>query len=126
MGDVPGVRALLDAIQQLPPGLAAEARAALLALVPDHASELGRLRQDCRDAARAAYQRGYKAGYERGARDGEAEWPAVVAPLAGLSHAELERRRWTVRGEQRTRETFGGPHPGDYLPTTSIRLEAAS
>jgi hypothetical protein len=126
MGDVSGVHVLLDAIGQLPPVQAAEARAALLALVPDHAAELGRLRQECRDAARVAYQRGYRAGYERGARVAEAEWPSVVAPLAGLSHAELERRRWTVRGEQRTRETFGSPHPGDYTPTTIIRLEAAS
>jgi hypothetical protein len=28
--------------------------------------------------------------------------------------AKVYARRWTVRGEQRTRATFGRPHPDDY------------
>jgi hypothetical protein len=28
--------------------------------------------------------------------------------------AELEALRWELRGERRTRETFGDPHPDDY------------
>ena len=42
---------------------------------------------------------------------------AIARPVArgGPAYAEIERKRWTVRGEQRTRETFGQPHPGDYL-----------
>jgi hypothetical protein len=35
--------------------------------------------------------------------------------LAAL--AELEARRWTVRGEARTRDTFADPHPDDRAGT---------
>lgn len=108
-----GVGPILEAIALLPPEKAAAARAVLLALIPDHAADLSRARQDCREAARDAYRRGYTAGYERGARVIGAQWPRIAAAADGLSHAELERRRWTLRGEQRTRETFGDPHPAD-------------
>jgi hypothetical protein len=47
-------------------------------------------------------------------RDARWNWIARQAHAAGPAHADLERRRWTVRGEQRTRETHGQPHPGDY------------
>jgi hypothetical protein len=120
MGEVPGVRVLLDAIQQMPPAQAAEARAALLALIPDHDRELRRWQMHAREAAREAYAAGWRRGYARGARELEAEWPAVVAPLVkgGPDFAELELRRWGPGG----RERFGAPHPNDRFP----RLEAAS
>ena len=78
------------------------------------AAELARLRWH----GRAEYERGYEAGR----RDALAEEAAsrreaaglVARATAGPSHAELERRRWTLRGEHRARETFGRPHPGDY------------
>jgi len=46
-----------------------------------------------------------------------AHWHAVAEPVArgGPSYAEVERRRWQVRGEERTRQTFGQPHPADFL-----------
>lgn len=96
--------------------------AELLAAMPAPLAEIELRRQLCREAARDAYQRGYRDGYERGARVLEAEWPAVVAPVAdgGPSHGELEARRWGPGG----REHFGDPRPGDRFPKT--RLEAAS
>jgi hypothetical protein len=74
-------------------------------------------------AEAAAQRRGYAAGHEAGRREAlEAlaeEKRQLAAELAGLPtrppFAELERRRWSVRGESRTRLAFGDPHPGDYL-----------
>lgn len=65
------------------------------------------------------WRSGHAAGYLDGRRDAHrelADWHAIADPAAtgGPSHAELERRRWRLRGEQRTCETFGEPHPGDY------------
>jgi hypothetical protein len=72
-----------------------------------------------------AYAEGWEAGHVAGTEAGrQAEaaerdkaWNRIARPIArgGRSHAELERNRWTVRGETRTRETFGQPHPDDYL-----------
>ena len=72
-----------------------------------------------------AFRQGWEAGHVAGTDDGrqaeaaerDAEWNAIARPVArgGTAHAELERRRWTVRGEVRTRETYGEPHPGDYM-----------
>jgi len=66
--------------------------------------------------AAAAYERGWRDGYERRAAELERDWRDVAGPVAagGPSFAELERRRWELRGEARTRETFGGAHAGDY------------
>jgi len=71
-----------------------------------------------------AYMQGWEAGHMAGADDGrQAEaterdkaWNRIARPIArgGTAHAEIEQRRWTVRGEQRTRETYGQPHQGDY------------
>jgi hypothetical protein len=72
-----------------------------------------------------AYRDGWEAGHVAGVDDGrqaeaserDREWRAIARPIArgGQAHADLERIRWTVRGEVRTRETFGQPHPGDYM-----------
>lgn len=86
--------------------------AVLLAAQPDPDAELALRRQLCREAYEAGQAEGWRLGYERGARLLEAEWPAVVAPLAGPSHAELERRRWGPGG----RERFGERRAGDRFP----------
>lgn len=67
------------------------------------------------------YERGRAAGYEEGYAASEREmaqcWHEIADPIAcgGPSYAELERRRWMLRGEQRTRKTFGQPHADDFL-----------
>lgn len=82
--------------------------------------------QDGPDAWQAALQElrdigdlhaAYAAGREDESADRDARWNEIARPVArgGPAHAELERRRWTVRGEQRTQETFGQPHPDDYM-----------
>lgn len=53
-------------------------------------------------------------------------WPQLARRVAVIEGKprdgalEAELARWTVRGEVRTRETFGRPHPDDFpggLPT---------
>lgn len=87
-----------------------------LAAIPDPQAELELRRQLVREAYEHGRALGWREGYERGARLLEAEWPSVVGPVITdrPDHAELERRRWTVRSEQRTRETYGQPHPDDF------------
>ena len=68
------------------------------------------------DAERAAYRSGYADGRadERVAAD--RAWAArrpFKAP-DGPDLAEVEALRWELRGQQRTRQTFGQPHPDDY------------
>jgi hypothetical protein len=94
--------------------------AMLLAALPDPLAEVELRRQLCREAYAAGLAEGYRTGYERGARLREAEWPAVVAPLAGPTRSELEGLRWGPGG----REHFGDPRPGDRL--TPTRQKAAS
>lgn len=97
---------------------ALRAVAQLLDAQPDPAAELEFWRQLCREAYVAGRAEGWLRGYEHGARIREAEWPAVVAVLAGLGLADLDRLRWGPGG----REHFGDPRPGDRFP----RMEAAS
>lgn len=72
------------------------------------------------EAHRTGWLAGHEDGYGDGRRDEAAErdrdWRRIAKPIArgGPSAAELEAKRWTVRGEQRTRDTFGQPHPGDF------------
>jgi hypothetical protein len=75
---------------------------------------------------RGGYDYGWKQGYEQACADLEALWHEVAAKVArgGPSHAELERRRWTVHGEQRTRDTYGQPHPADRRPAKPRADEA--
>lgn len=100
------------------PGRAGGMRAVaeLLATMPDPRAELELRRQLAREAYERGRADGWREGYERGARLLEAEWPSVVAPVTAdrPDYAGLERLRWMLRGEQRTRETFGRPHPGDF------------
>lgn len=90
--------------------------AELLAAQADPVTEIELRCQQVREAYEAGRAGGWREGYEHGARLLDTEWPAVIAPmLSGRpDHRELERRRWALRGEQRTRETFGDPHPDDF------------
>lgn len=83
----------------------------------------------------AAWREGYAAGFAAGTevgRGAEAHerdqlWSEFSKPISrrgpagpgvdekiSLAYDHVERRRWNLRGEPRTRETFGQPHPGDY------------
>ena len=69
----------------------------------------------------SAYRQGYAAAeaahaddYDLGYADG-----VMARKRAGIRLYEvlqLEQRRWELRGEKRTRRTFGLPHKDDYQP----------
>ena len=103
----------------------------LVALLPGWDAELAYWRQLGCEAWADGYRLGYDAGFERGARLIEAGWPAIVEPVLRNrpDHAVAEARRCHVccarcrrdghrpgcpDCEDRDRETFGRPHPGDY------------
>ena len=67
------------------------------------------------EVAREMYERGRAAGWREGYAAAEADdaaaWAKVTRPVVhGISHAELEERRWGPGG----REAFGNPRPGDF------------
>jgi len=68
------------------------------------------------DAERAAYRRGYTDGRADERHDADREWAGrpPVPVSTGPALAELEAQRWALRGEARTRATFGEPHRSDY------------
>ena len=82
--------------------------------------------------ARQMYEAGRRDGYEAGRRDAEADMARFWAEAArqvtrGVSHAELEQRRWGPGGRAR----FADPRPGDFRgrenkpePQTEAELEA--
>ena len=63
-------------------------------------------------AAAAQFAEHEARGYARAVADVKAAQHGLYSHLRGLR--EIEERRWTVRGQQRTRKTFGRPHPADY------------
>lgn len=67
-------------------------------------------------AERAAYSAGYADGRADERREADRAWAARPPQIVhdGVTLAAVEARRWELRGEQRTRETFGQPHPADY------------
>jgi hypothetical protein len=75
------------------------------------------------DADASGYARGLAEGVALGraieAAESAAAWQRIARPIARSSgsHADLERRRWRLRGEDRTRATFGKPHPDDFKGT---------
>ncbi len=78
---------------------------------------------ELRDSAwKEGWLAGHAIGYEAGRRDALAEESAQRREAAGLvreatagpSHAVILRRRWALRGQARTRETFARPHKDDY------------
>lgn len=84
--------------------------------------------------AREMYQAGQRAGFEAGYRQADADeaaaWAMVTRPVThGVSHAELEGRRWGSGGRAR----FAEPRPGDFpgrgarphpQPETTREMEA--
>lgn len=68
------------------------------------------------DSARDAYAAGYADGRAAERIEADRAWAERPAPVVrgGDALADLERRRWTVRGEPRTRAEYGDPHPDDY------------
>jgi hypothetical protein len=91
------------------------ARARLAALIGESDRRSSALGQ--RLAAWAeGYERGFDAGSEVGygaAAHQEAqqrrETAGLVAEITGI-----QRARWSLRGQHRTRQTFAAPHPDDY------------
>lgn len=81
---------------------------------------------------RLMYEAGRCDGYEAGRRDAEADMARFWAEAArqvtrGVSHAELEQRRWGPGG----RAHFADPRPGEFRgwenkpePQTEAELEA--
>ena len=82
--------------------------------------------------AREMYQAGLRAGFEVGYRqasaDQAARWAEIVGlSRTGISHAELEERRWGPGG----RAHFADPRPGHFpgqgaQPQTEHELEACT
>jgi hypothetical protein len=72
--------------------------------------------------AREAYEAGRQAGYRQAETDQEARWRQIrpAVPPGGLSHAELEERRWGPGG----REHFADPRPGDFTGRETRRPHA--
>ena len=69
--------------------------------------------------ARDSYRRGVEDGIEIGRRQTLAEEAAQRREAAGLVRSAMrdcaiERDRWTLRGERRTRQLFSAPHAADY------------
>ena len=68
-----------------------------------------------RQLALEMYQAGQRAGFQAGYRQADADqaaaWARITRPVThGISHAELEERRWGPGGRAR----FAEPRPGDF------------
>ena len=89
-------------------------RAALLAVSRERDLQLRLRLAAWREGYRAGWEHGWRAGYEAADCDQAASWAEVAKPKARSSGRDLERRRWAVRGEPRTRAEFGQPDPADH------------
>lgn len=89
--------------------------------MPDPDAEVALLRQLGREAYERGHADGWREGYERAEADMAARWCKIAEPVArgGITHSELETRRWGPGG----REHFADPRPGDR---SRIPPEAAS
>lgn len=101
--------------EPVPALTAAEVVAALIGESDDRARQLARQLA----AWREGYERGFTAGVDVGRVAEAHERDQAHARLArhvihGEPLDETEHRRWRLRGETRTRQTFGRPHPADY------------
>lgn len=99
-------------LQRQPPVTLAEALAELVEVSDGRDQWEQRLLAACR----AAYLAGHADGRAAERLEADQAWAARPARIArdGLALEDLERHRWTVRGDSRTRDTFGQPHPDDY------------
>lgn len=88
----------------------------LLGLSDERDVQLELRQRAWREGWDAGYADGYDAGHQDEAAARDRDWRRIARPIArgGPSAAELEAKRWTVRGERRTPETFGQPHPDDF------------
>jgi hypothetical protein len=81
-------------------------------------------------AHRAGFAQGFEAGRRAALESLAEENRQIAAELAGLPtrprFAELELRRWNVRGEPRARLAFGDPAPGDFPGRGPAALRRAS
>jgi len=95
--------------------------AVLVDALPDWSAEIEYRRQ----VAAEAYERGRATGaaeeHDRQLaeeaqrrREMAALVPGATPGTRSRPFAEIDRCRWIVRGEERTRATFGRPHPDDY------------
>lgn len=83
-------------------------------VLADVAADATRIREH-RETYAAGYADGHRAGREDHAREQHADWARMARRITrGPAYAEIEARRWELRGEPRTRATFGQPHPADY------------
>jgi hypothetical protein len=68
-------------------------------------------RQLAREMYLAGQRAGFQAGYRQAEADEAARWAEIARPVArGISHAELEQRRWGPGG----RAHFADRRPGDF------------
>jgi hypothetical protein len=63
-------------------------------------------------AERAAFLRGVARGRQLEAAERDTGWNRIARVALGLSHREMESRRWGPIGS----EHFGDPRPGDFVP----------
>jgi hypothetical protein len=77
----------------------------------DPATEIRYRQQLAREAALAQRERSWSEGYAAAVADIKRAEHALVNHLRQLPK---ETERWAVRGEPRTRATFGQPHKDDY------------
>ena len=76
--------------------------------------------QLAREMFRAGQRAGFQAGYRQANADEAALWAKVARPVThGISHAELEQRRWGPGG----RAHFADPRPGDF-PSRAAKPQA--
>jgi hypothetical protein len=78
----------------------------------DPEAEIRYRQQLAREAASAERERAWSEGYLAAVAELKAVQLGLYDQLRGVR--EIEVRRWTVRGEPRTRATFGQPHKDDY------------
>jgi hypothetical protein len=88
-------------------------------LLPPGLLELSDERDQWHDLILAAYRDGYRVAegahagdYGRGYADGVLDRKHAQHDL--VEAATVYSRRWELRGEPRTRKTFGQPHPEDF------------
>jgi len=68
-------------------------------------------RQLAREMFLAGQRAGFDAGYRQASADMAARWAQIARPVVhGISHAELEGRRWGPGG----RSHCADPRPGDF------------
>lgn len=90
----------------------------VMALSDERDHWLERLTREHRAGYDMGLETGRRQGYERAMREMELAWRPVSERYSrpGDSYAQVEKRRWKLWGQERTRDTFGQPHPDDRIP----------